>query len=48
VPAPLEEALTRVMQNDGAVASEIRNAPDGLYAYCKDPDGTRFGLFTPS
>jgi predicted enzyme related to lactoylglutathione lyase len=48
VPAPLEDALIRVTKNGGAVASDILMAPDGRYAYCRDPDGTRFGLFTPS
>lgn len=48
VPAPLEDALIRVTKAGGAVASDILKAPDGRYAYCKDPDGTRFGLFTPS
>ncbi len=48
VPAPLEDALIRVTKNGGAVASDILKAPDGRYAYCSDPDGTRFGLFTPS
>jgi predicted enzyme related to lactoylglutathione lyase len=48
VQAPLEDALIRVTKAGGAVASDILRAPDGRYAYCKDPDGTRFGLFTPS
>jgi predicted enzyme related to lactoylglutathione lyase len=47
-PAPLEDALIRVTKNGGAVASDILNVPDGRFAYCRDPDGTRFGLFTPS
>ena len=41
-----EEALHRVKKHGGAVASEIHVIPAGRFAYCRDPDGTRFGLFT--
>ncbi|MBZ8135373.1 VOC family protein [Afifella sp. IM 167] len=44
-PSPLEEALERVKAHGGAVASEIQTIPEGRFAYCTDPDGTRFGLF---
>ena len=45
-PAPLEEALERVRGHGGEVLSDIHPVPNGRYAYCRDPDGTRFGLFT--
>jgi predicted enzyme related to lactoylglutathione lyase len=45
-PRPLEEALHRVKKHGGKVASEIHTIPGGRFAYCQDPDGTRFGLFT--
>jgi predicted enzyme related to lactoylglutathione lyase len=45
-PRPLEEALHRVKKHGGSVASEIYAIPSGRFAYCKDPDGTRFGLYT--
>lgn len=46
-PAPLEEALARVKTSGGEVLSSIQGTPDGgRFAYCRDPDGTRFGLFT--
>jgi predicted enzyme related to lactoylglutathione lyase len=48
-PAPLEDALARVKAQGGKVASEIHTIPQGgRFAYCTDPDGTRFGLFTPA
>ena len=46
-PAPLEAALERVKKSGGKVVSDIYTIPPGRFAYCKDPDGTRFGLFTP-
>jgi predicted enzyme related to lactoylglutathione lyase len=46
-PAPLEEALARVKTSGGEVLSPIQTIPQGgRFAYCRDPDGTRFGLFT--
>jgi hypothetical protein len=45
-PRPLEEALHRVKKHGGKVASEVHTIPGGRFAYCTDPDGTRFGLFT--
>ena len=45
-PRPLEETLSRVKKNGGKVASDIHAIPGGRFAYCTDPDGTRFGLFT--
>jgi predicted enzyme related to lactoylglutathione lyase len=48
-PAPLEDALARVRASGGKVASEIHTIPQGgRFAYCTDPYGTRFGLFTPA
>lgn len=49
-PAPLAEALDRVEKAGGRVVSDIIDLPGGpdspgRYAYCLDPDGTRFGLF---
>ncbi len=47
-PSPLEEALGRVKKAGGMVISEIIPLPDGMgrFAYCSDPDGNQFGLFT--
>lgn len=45
-PKPLEAALARVTKGGGKVISEIHDIPSGRFAYCQDPDGTRFGLFT--
>ncbi len=47
-PSPLEEALGRVSEAGGKVDSEIISLPDdvGRFAYCSDPDGNQFGLFT--
>lgn len=47
-PSPLEEALGRVGEAGGKVDSEIISLPDdvGRFAYCSDPDGNQFGLFT--
>lgn len=47
VAKPLEQALERVRKH-GGIASEIHAIPGGRFAYCNDPDGTRFGLFTPA
>ncbi len=48
-PKPLEDALGRVKTAGGKVVSEIHTIPQGgRFAYCQDPDGTRFGLFTPA
>ena len=45
-PSPLEDALDRVKTGGGKVVSDIHAIPAGRFAYCQDPDGTRFGLFT--
>lgn len=47
-PSPLEETLGRVKEAGGMVISEIIPLPDdnGRFAYCTDPDGNQFGLFT--
>ncbi len=45
-PTPLEDALDRVKTGGGKVVSDIHTIPAGRFAYCQDPDGTRFGLFT--
>lgn len=45
-PQPLEEALERVRQEGGSVVSDVIALPEGRFAYCRDPDGNSFGLFT--
>ncbi|HMN85028.1 MAG TPA: VOC family protein [Bauldia sp.] len=45
-PKPLEDALDRVRENGGTVVGGIVTIPPGRYAYCRDPDGNTFGLFT--
>ena len=51
-PAPLEETLSRVTDAGGRVVSGIIVLPEGggggRFAYCQDPDGNRFGLYTAS
>jgi uncharacterized protein len=47
-PKPLEDALDRVKTGGGKVVSDVHTIPGGRFAYCQDPDGTRFGLFTPA
>ncbi len=44
-PAPLEDAIARVVPNGGQVVSPIISIPAGRFAYCLDPDGNSFGLF---
>jgi hypothetical protein len=44
-PAPLEDAIARVVPNGGQVVSPIIAIPAGRFAYCLDPDGNSFGLF---
>jgi predicted enzyme related to lactoylglutathione lyase len=45
-PKPLETALDRVRANGGTVIGDIVTIPAGRFAYCRDPDGNSFGLFT--
>jgi len=47
-PSPLEDTLARVGAAGGRVVSDIHAIPSGRFAYCQDPDGTRFGLYTPN
>lgn len=42
----LEPALGRVTENGGEVVSPVIRIPAGRFAYCLDPDGNSFGLFT--
>lgn len=46
VASPLEEALERVIRSGGQVVSPVIPLPAGRFAYCLDPDGNSFGLFT--
>ena len=41
----LENALARVPAHGGAVDSPIIDIPQGRFAYTRDPDGHRIGLF---
>ena len=41
----LEEALDRVQSAGGTVEGDIATIPFGRFAYCRDLDGNRFGLF---
>ncbi len=45
-PTPLEAAMDRVTKNGGKVVSPVVTIPAGRFAYCLDPDGNSFGLFT--
>lgn len=42
----LEPALERVGEAGGEVVSPIIAIPAGRFAYCRDPDGNSFGLFS--
>lgn len=42
----LEPSLERVKAAGGQVVSDIIVIPDGRFAYCLDPDGNSFGLFS--
>ena len=42
----LEDALARVVPAGGQVVSPVIEIPAGRFAYCLDPDGNSFGLFT--
>lgn len=42
----LEAALARVNEAGGEVVSPIIAIPAGRFAYCRDPDGNSFGLFS--
>lgn len=42
----LEAALGRVGEAGGEVVSPIIAIPAGRFAYCLDPDGNSFGLFS--
>lgn len=44
--AELEPSLARVTENGGEVVSPVIAIPAGRFAYCLDPDGNSFGLFT--
>ncbi len=46
VAAPLEDAMQRVKDNGGKVLSPAIEIPAGRFAYCTDPDGNSFGIFT--
>ena len=45
-PDKLEDAMARVFDNGGEVVSPVVEIPAGRFAYCLDPDGNSFGLFT--
>ncbi len=45
IPDRIEDALDRVWQTGGRIASDVIEIPPGRVAYANDPDGNRFGLF---
>lgn len=45
VPGKLEDAMDRVTEFGGTVESPAINIPQGRFAYTRDPDGNRIGLF---
>lgn len=48
-PAPITDALERVSDAGGQVISDPFDLPNGgKFAYCKDPHGTQFGVYTAS
>ncbi|MFZ1681357.1 MAG: VOC family protein [Rhizobiaceae bacterium] len=42
----LEASLEQVAASGGEVVSPIIAIPAGRFAYCRDPDGNSFGLFS--
>ncbi len=42
----VEPAMERVTANGGQVLSPIIDIPAGRFAYCLDPDGNSFGVFS--
>lgn len=46
LPDSLEAGMQRVWDAGGKVASPPIEIPAGRFAYCVDPDGNSFGLFT--
>ena len=46
VPGPLEAAMERVKSAGGQVVSPAIEIPAGRFAYCLDPDGNSFSIFT--
>jgi len=48
VDGTVEAAMERVTQACGQVVSPAIEIPTGRFAYCLDPDGNSFGIFTAS
>ena len=46
VKGRLEDAMERVSKAGGQVVSPAIEIPAGRFAYCIDPDGNSFGIFT--
>lgn len=46
LPDSLEAGMQRVWDAGGAVVSPPIEIPTGRFAYCRDPDGNSFGIFT--
>ncbi len=42
----IEKAMEIVMANGGQVVSPVIDIPAGRFAYCLDPDGNSFGVFS--
>ncbi|MBO6717419.1 MAG: VOC family protein [Rhizobiaceae bacterium] len=42
----VEAAMERVSVNGGQVVSPVIDIPGGRFAYCLDPDGNSFGVFS--
>lgn len=42
----VEAAMERVSANGGEVVSPVIEIPAGRFAYCLDPDGNSFGVFS--
>lgn len=45
-PDSVEAALERVTAEGGTVVTPVIEIPAGRFAYCEDPDGNSFGVFT--
>lgn len=42
----VDAAMQRVKQAGGEVVSPVIDIPAGRFAYCEDPDGNSFGVFS--